>query len=76
MTLSVVSNGRVQPAFGLAGGKDGALGRNRVIRAGGELEDLGALVEIEVAEGDIAEIHTPGGGGFGKAVTTAASEPG
>jgi 5-oxoprolinase (ATP-hydrolysing) len=47
-----------------------------VIRAGGELEELGALVEIEVAEGDIAEIHTPGGGGFGKAVTTAASEPG
>ncbi|MCX4186563.1 hydantoinase B/oxoprolinase family protein [Methylophaga sp. OBS4] len=73
MTLSIVSNGRVYPAFGLAGGEDGAPGRNRVLRAGGEIEELGAQVESEVAGGDIVEIHTPGGGGFGKAVTAAAS---
>ena len=67
MTAGILSNGRVHPAFGLQGGSDGAPGLNRVVRADGRVEDLGAVGVAEMAPGDVFEIHTPGGGGYGKA---------
>ena len=68
MTASILSNGRRIPAFGLAGGAPGALGINRVLRASGAEELLGHIGEAQMAAGDVFEIHTPGGGGFGAAV--------
>ena len=65
MTAGILSNGRVRGAFGMAGGGDGAVGLNRVVRANGEVEALGHIGATEMAPGDIFEIHTPGGGGFG-----------
>jgi 5-oxoprolinase (ATP-hydrolysing) len=65
MTASVLSNGRIYPAFGAAGGQPGALGINRVVRADGRVEDLGHIGQAEMAVGDVFEIHTPGGGGYG-----------
>jgi 5-oxoprolinase (ATP-hydrolysing) len=65
MTASILSNGRVHPAFGMAGGAPGALGRNRVVRADGRVEELGHIAQVEMQAGDVFEIHTPGGGGFG-----------
>ena len=65
MTAGILSNGRVFPAFGAAGGQPGALGINRVRRLNGEVEDLQHIGQVEMAPGDIFEIHTPGGGGFG-----------
>ena len=65
MTASILSNGRVFPAFGAAGGKPGALGINRVKRLNGDVEDLKHIGQVEMATGDVFEIHTPGGGGFG-----------
>ena len=65
MTASILSNGRVHPAFGLAGGKDGAPGLNRVIRVDGAVEPLGHIGSAEMQPGDVFEIQTPGGGGFG-----------
>jgi 5-oxoprolinase (ATP-hydrolysing) len=65
MTASILSNGRVHPAFGLAGGQSGAPGINCVVRADGRVETLAHIGSAEMAAGDVFEIHTPGGGGFG-----------
>jgi 5-oxoprolinase (ATP-hydrolysing) len=65
MTASILSNGRVHPAFGMAGGKPGAPGINQVKRADGRVEVLKHIGQVEMAPGDVFEIHTPGGGGFG-----------
>ncbi|MFA5123587.1 hydantoinase B/oxoprolinase family protein [Zavarzinia sp.] len=67
MTAAILSNRRRVPPFGLAGGAPGATGRNRLLRADGRVEDLGACAEVSVGPGDAIEIETPGGGGFGPA---------
>jgi 5-oxoprolinase (ATP-hydrolysing) len=64
MTASILSNGRVFPAFGLAGGQSGAPGLNRVVRADGRVETLAHIGSAQMLPGDVFEIHTPGGGGF------------
>jgi 5-oxoprolinase (ATP-hydrolysing) len=68
MTASILSNGRVHPAFGLAGGQSGAPGINRVVRADGRVETLAHIGSSAMLPGDVFEIHTPGGGGFGATV--------
>jgi 5-oxoprolinase (ATP-hydrolysing) len=65
MTASILSNGRTQGAFGMAGGQAGAVGINQVVRADGSVEPLGHIAQVEMGVGDVFEIHTPGGGGFG-----------
>ncbi len=65
MTASILSNGRVHPAFGVAGGQPGALGINQVRRVDGSVEVLKHIGQVEMAPGDVFEIHTPGGGGYG-----------
>jgi 5-oxoprolinase (ATP-hydrolysing) len=69
MTASILSNGRERGAFGLAGGGAGAPGENRIERAEGGVEILGAIGQSDMAPGDVFVITTPGGGGYG------ASEP-
>jgi 5-oxoprolinase (ATP-hydrolysing) len=66
MTAGILSNGRVHPAFGMAGGAAGAVGINRVVRADGSVQVLGHIGQTQMAVGDVFEIYTPGGGGFGK----------
>jgi 5-oxoprolinase (ATP-hydrolysing) len=70
MTLSLITNGRHVPAFGLCGGGVGALGENHLIRADGRRQRLAPVVELGVEPGDVIEILTPGGGGFGSAAQT------
>jgi 5-oxoprolinase (ATP-hydrolysing) len=65
MTASILSNGRTQGAFGMAGGQPGQAGINRVVRSDGRVEALGHIGQAEMQMGDVFEIHTPGGGGFG-----------
>jgi 5-oxoprolinase (ATP-hydrolysing) len=67
MTAGILSNGRVHPAFGMAGGHSGLPGINRVVRADGSVQELAHIGQVEMQAGDVFEIHTPGGGGFGKA---------
>jgi 5-oxoprolinase (ATP-hydrolysing) len=52
--------------FGLSGGAPGATGRN-LFQRGGEPDpqNVGGAFQLEAAPGDILEIATPGGGGFG-----------
>ncbi|MDO9090166.1 MAG: hydantoinase B/oxoprolinase family protein, partial [Burkholderiaceae bacterium] len=66
MTAGILSNGRLHGAFGMAGGHSGQVGINRVIRLDGRVEELGHIGQAQMKPGDIFEIHTPGGGGYGR----------
>ena len=66
VTAGMLANRRDVPPFGLAGGTNGATGRNWVERADGSREDFGATATVMLAAGDVFVIETPGGGGFGK----------
>ncbi len=65
MTASILSNGRVVPAFGMAGGEPGAVGINRIERRDGSVEVLGHIGSAAMQPGDVFVIETPGGGGYG-----------
>ncbi len=65
MAASILSNGRVHGAFGLAGGSDGAPGLNYVQRADGRIEPLQHIGSAAMQPGDVFVIETPGGGGWG-----------
>ncbi|MCW8128257.1 hydantoinase B/oxoprolinase family protein [Microbulbifer halophilus] len=67
MTASILASHRKLPPFGLNGGESGALGRNWVERADGNREELDGRAEVQMGEGDVFAIDTPGGGGYGKA---------
>jgi 5-oxoprolinase (ATP-hydrolysing) len=67
MTAGILSNGRIHPAFGMAGGQAGLPGINQVVRIDGSVQVLGHIGQVEMQPGDVFEIHTPGGGGFGAA---------
>ena len=66
MQLSILSGNRNVPAFGMDGGAPGRLGANRVRRADGDIEILKGCDSTDMKVGDIFEIETPTGGGFGK----------
>ncbi|HLN49803.1 MAG TPA: hydantoinase B/oxoprolinase family protein, partial [Steroidobacteraceae bacterium] len=66
MTASILSNGRRNGSFGMAGGGPGAPGENHIERADGRLERLGAIGQAEMAPDDVFVISTPGGGGYGE----------
>jgi 5-oxoprolinase (ATP-hydrolysing) len=66
MTAAMLANHRRVPPFGMAGGAPGEVGRNWVGRVDGTREDFGATFKVEMKEGDVFVIQTPGGGGFGK----------
>jgi 5-oxoprolinase (ATP-hydrolysing) len=51
----------------MAGGTAGAVGINKVVRSDGRVEVLGHIGQAQMEPGDVFEIHTPGGGGFGGA---------
>jgi 5-oxoprolinase (ATP-hydrolysing) len=65
MTAAILSNGRIHPAFGTAGGGPGAVGLNTVIRQDGRREVVPHIGQVQMQAGDVFEIQTPGGGGFG-----------
>jgi 5-oxoprolinase (ATP-hydrolysing) len=67
MTAAILSNNRIYAPFGMAGGAPGARGVNTVVRADGQVEQLGHIGKTDMAAGDLFVIETPGGGGYGKA---------
>jgi 5-oxoprolinase (ATP-hydrolysing) len=66
VTASTLSGHRRIPPYGMAGGAPGSLGRNRVHRADGSIVELAGCDSIDLQPGDTLEIHTPGGGGYGR----------
>jgi 5-oxoprolinase (ATP-hydrolysing) len=65
MTAVIVSSRRNIAPFGLAGGADGALGRQWVERENGRRHEMTGTDQTELAAGDVFVIETPGGGGYG-----------
>jgi 5-oxoprolinase (ATP-hydrolysing) len=69
LTIAILSERRVYPPYGLAGGDPAKVGENLLQRSSGEVIDLGGKNEIKVGVGDAIRISTPGGGGFGTPVS-------
>ncbi|MBA0125500.1 hydantoinase B/oxoprolinase family protein [Haloechinothrix sp. YIM 98757] len=69
MTVSTLTGHRRVPPYGMAGGEPGALGANRVERADGSVVELDGCDSVELSEGDVLVIETPGGGGYGPPAT-------
>jgi N-methylhydantoinase B len=65
--VTIVSERRRTAPYGLAGGGPGTPGRNRLRRAGGGEEEIPGKWQGRVEAGDVVEIATPGGGGWGEA---------
>ena len=66
VTATLLTERRRRAPWGLQGGQPGALGRNRLLREGGDVE-LAGKCTLTLAAGDGLSIETPGGGGWGKA---------
>lgn len=65
VVVSILSERRVHAPRGLKGGKDGARGANYLITKDRRKVYLGGKNTVEVEAGDILQILTPGGGGWG-----------
>jgi 5-oxoprolinase (ATP-hydrolysing) len=65
MTVSTLTGHRRIAPYGLAGGSPGALGRNVVHRTDGTTVELAGADSADLQPGDLLEIDTPGGGGYG-----------
>ena len=65
MEAALLSSRRVNAPQGLQGGGPALPGLQRLIRADGTAEDLSGCFSVTVSSGDMIEIQTPGGGGFG-----------
>ncbi|GAB4474029.1 MAG: hydantoinase B/oxoprolinase family protein [Anaerolineae bacterium] len=63
--VTILSERRVRPPYGLAGGMPGQPGRNTLLRADGTEQLLPGKVRFDVADGDVLRVETPGGGGWG-----------
>lgn len=66
LTVSLLTEHRTQPPFGMEGGGDGSPGRQFLIRDGHE-QTLPGTAQLSVQSGDILRMETPGGGGWGAA---------
>jgi 5-oxoprolinase (ATP-hydrolysing) len=67
MTVSTLTGHRRVPAFGLAGGQPGALGRHWIEHPDGSVTAMSGCDCVPVEPGDVFVIETPGGGGYGEA---------
>jgi N-methylhydantoinase B/oxoprolinase/acetone carboxylase alpha subunit len=63
--ITLLSDRRKIPPYGLEGGEPGAAGSNVLKRNGGQEEVLPSKFTTWVQAGDILSIQTPGGGGWG-----------
>ncbi len=64
-TLVVRSDRQAVAPWGLAGGGDGTRSSIRIHRAGGATQEMPSKFSARLARGDIVEIVTPGGAGYG-----------
>ena len=67
MDLVIVSNHRIVPPYGMAGGEPGQCGRNWVERADGTIVEMTGRDGTRVGPGDVFVLQTPTGGGYGPA---------
>jgi N-methylhydantoinase B/oxoprolinase/acetone carboxylase alpha subunit len=67
VTLSLITERRTNPPWGVAGGAPGAPGENWLLPGGDEAhaERVSDKCTIRLRAGDVVRILTPGGGGYG-----------
>jgi 5-oxoprolinase (ATP-hydrolysing) len=65
MDAALLSTRRDHAPQGIAGGGPGLPGAQRLITADGAVKELPGCFSLKVTPGDVIEIETPGGGGFG-----------
>jgi len=65
LELSILSQHRVSAPYGMAGGGEGAVGRQVIVAADGSRRELAGIDGCEVGPGDRLILETPGGGGYG-----------
>jgi N-methylhydantoinase B/oxoprolinase/acetone carboxylase alpha subunit len=65
-SVTVLSDRRERPPYGVEGGAPGGRGRNTLIRGGRE-EALPGKTHVTLRPGDRLRVETPGGGGWGSA---------
>ncbi|MGH9407795.1 MAG: hydantoinase B/oxoprolinase family protein [Terriglobia bacterium] len=63
--ITILSDRRRIPPYGLAGGEPGARGRSVLIHPDGTSEELPGKCNFRARAGDVLRIETPGGGGWG-----------
>jgi 5-oxoprolinase (ATP-hydrolysing) len=65
VTVTLLSGHRRVPAYGMAGGEPGALGRQWIEHPDGTVTSMAGSDSAPAAAGDVLVIETPGGGGYG-----------
>lgn len=65
-TLTIQSERREHPPWGLAGGLPGRCGRNVLVRTDGSEEVVGSKGTWPLRRGERVRLETPGGGGWGR----------
>jgi 5-oxoprolinase (ATP-hydrolysing) len=69
LTVSLLTQHRVEAPFGMKEGHEGQKGRQRLLRDGAETE-LEGCTSFAVHAGDRVILETPGGGGYGRPLGT------
>ena len=64
-TGTLMTDRRTHAPYGLAGGEPGKVGKNFLTRDG-KRRALAGKVQLELKEGDVLSVQTPGGGGHGR----------
>lgn len=68
MHVGILSERRVFAPYGMAGGEPAKTGLNLWIKGNGRSVNVGGKASFKVKKGDLFQINTPGGGGWGPKV--------
>eukprot|EP00293_Proteomonas_sulcata_P004384 CAMPEP_0184323286 /NCGR_PEP_ID=MMETSP1049-20130417/129509_1 /TAXON_ID=77928 /ORGANISM="Proteomonas sulcata, Strain CCMP704" /LENGTH=252 /DNA_ID=CAMNT_0026644743 /DNA_START=61 /DNA_END=819 /DNA_ORIENTATION=+ len=63
--LSLLTERRARAPYGMAGGSDGQMGQNILLKKDGRTLGLGGKISIKLDPGDTLQLLSPGGGGYG-----------
>jgi N-methylhydantoinase B len=66
MQVGLLCDRRNRGPYGLAGGEDGAVGKNLIVGPNGKPTPLPGKCSLQSKAGSILTIETPGGGGWGR----------
>lgn len=68
VTLSVLTQHRIELPYGIKEGESGKAGKQFIITSGGDCVELNSIDGYNAGKGDMLVILTPGGGGYGDKV--------
>jgi 5-oxoprolinase (ATP-hydrolysing) len=65
VSLSLLTQHRVEGPYGMDGGHSGKPGRQRWVQPDGKTQELASVCGLEISPGERLILETPGGGGYG-----------